>query len=201
MKCSDTVKQHLSNKGVEFEVVTQSRTAGSMETAAAAHVSGEGLAKAIVLKDKDGHLVAVIPATHKLELGKLNESLGRRLEMAAEAEFAGLFKDCDLGAVPPLAGAYGLDAVIDESLAGTNSHDRRAGAAAIVSRLSDRRAIGLLTTHDLAIAEEIKRDDIRNVHFVDELKGDQLIFDYRVREGQVMRSNAIALMRSVGLPV
>tara|TARA_B100000315_G_C14476885_1_gene541052 strand:- start:146 stop:616 length:471 start_codon:yes stop_codon:yes gene_type:complete len=118
MACSDTVKRHLSDKGVQFEVVSHSRTGGSMETAAAAHVSGEGLAKAVVLKDKDGHLVAVIPATHKLELGKLNESLGRSLEMAAEVEFADLFKDCDLGAVPPLAGAYGLDAVIDEGFTG-----------------------------------------------------------------------------------
>jgi Ala-tRNA(Pro) deacylase len=75
------------------------------------------MAKAVVLKDDKGYLVAVIPATYKLGTGELYDLLGRRLEMAGEGELPGLFGDCDLGAVPPVADAYGIETVCDEGLA------------------------------------------------------------------------------------
>jgi DNA mismatch repair ATPase MutS len=85
--------------------------------------------------------------------------------------------------------------LLDELLSGTNSHDRRIGAAAIVKALLERGALGLITTHDLALAqiEEGLGGMAKNVHFVE--------FDYRLREGVVVRSNALELMRAVGLPV
>ena len=90
--------------------------------------------------------------------------------------------------------------LIDEMLAGTNSHDRRVGANAVVRALLDRQAIGLLTTHDLALT---RLDDprLKNVHFSDHFEGDKLVFDYRMREGVVTHSNALALMKVIGLPV
>jgi hypothetical protein len=93
--------------------------------------------------------------------------------------------------------------LLDEILHGTNSHDRKAGAAALVTTLVERGAIGLVTTHDLAIAEVCERLGARaeNVHFADHLEGDRLVFDYTMRKGIVERSNATALMRAVGLPV
>ena len=93
--------------------------------------------------------------------------------------------------------------LLDEVLAGTNSHDRRQGAEAVISGLVERGAIGLVTTHDLALAEIADRLDGRasNVHFADRLEGDVLEFDYTMREGVVRHSNALALMRSVGLDV
>ena len=87
--------------------------------------------------------------------------------------------------------------------AGTNSHDRRVGAAAILRGLVDRRAIGLVTTHDLAltqVAEELAPHAV-NVHFADEFRNDEMHFDYRLRPGVVRHSNALALMRAVGLEV
>jgi hypothetical protein len=91
----------------------------------------------------------------------------------------------------------------DELLAGTNSHDRRIGAAALLRTLVERGAIGLATTHDLALAAIA--DDLgeraRNVHFADRLVSGQVVFDYTLREGVVERSNALDLMRAVGLPV
>jgi hypothetical protein len=88
-------------------------------------------------------------------------------------------------------------------LHGTNSHDRRAGASAVVRGLVDRGAIGLVTTHDLALARiaEDLAPRAANVHFEDHLKGDKLLFDYKLRPGVVERSNALELMRAVGLEV
>ncbi|MDG2308864.1 MAG: DNA mismatch repair protein MutS [Candidatus Binatia bacterium] len=93
--------------------------------------------------------------------------------------------------------------LLDEVLAGTNSHDRRIGAAAIVKGLLEHGALGLVTTHDLALAEIDTGDagKIRNVHFEDHLEDGRMTFDYQMRPGVVRRSNAIELMRSVGLPV
>ena len=94
--------------------------------------------------------------------------------------------------------------LLDEILHGTNSHDRRVGAEALVRGLLDRGAIGLVTTHDLALAR-IAGDSIssrlRNVHFQDRLENGRIHFDYRLREGTVTRSNALDLMRQVGLDV
>ncbi len=93
--------------------------------------------------------------------------------------------------------------LIDELLHGTNSHDRRIGAEAIVRGLVDRGAIGLVTTHDLALAHVADALGARgaNVHFADELENGRMHFDYRIRPGVVQKSNALELMRSVGLDV
>ncbi len=101
MAIAATLKQYLSDQGVDYDAVAHPHTGGSLETAESAHVSGDDIAKAIVLKDEDGYLVAVLPATYKLQLGALREILGRRLDMADEKELAGLFTDCEPGAVPP----------------------------------------------------------------------------------------------------
>ena len=93
--------------------------------------------------------------------------------------------------------------LLDELLSGTNSHDRQIGASAIVRALIDRGAMGLITTHDLAlahIADELPGRAV-NVHFADTLENGQLHFDYRLQPGVVQRSNALDLMRSVGLEV
>jgi hypothetical protein len=91
--------------------------------------------------------------------------------------------------------------LLDEILHGTNSHDRRLGAAAIVSGLVQRGAIGLVTTHDLALSEVANDPGVRavNVHFEDRLEDGQMVFDYRMRPGIVQTSNALALMRTLGL--
>jgi hypothetical protein len=91
--------------------------------------------------------------------------------------------------------------LLDEILHGTNSHDRRLGAAAVVSGLVQRGAIGLVTTHDLALSEVANDPDVRaaNVHFEDRLDDGTMVFDYRMRPGVVQTSNALALMRRLGL--
>ncbi len=94
--------------------------------------------------------------------------------------------------------------LIDEVLHGTNSADRLEGAGAVIRALIDRGAIGLFTTHDLALAEVAGRlgTAVANVHFADHVGPDgRLAFDYTMRPGVVRQSNALALMRAVGLDV
>jgi hypothetical protein len=93
--------------------------------------------------------------------------------------------------------------LLDEVLHGTNSHDRRIGAEAVLRGLLERGTLGLITTHDLALARIA--DDlspaVENVHFQDRLVDGQMFFDYALQPGVVTRSNALELMRAVGLDV
>jgi hypothetical protein len=93
--------------------------------------------------------------------------------------------------------------LLDEILGGTNSHDRRIGAGCVARTLVERGALGLMTTHDLALAqivEEIQPPGA-NYHFEDQILNGKMSFDYRLRPGVVEKSNALELMRLVGLDV
>ncbi|MAG97849.1 MAG: hypothetical protein CMM08_14315 [Rhodospirillaceae bacterium] len=116
MTISATVERHLADAGIAYNVIPHDHTGDSMSTAMAAHISGESMAKAVVLKDAKGYVMAVMPATCKLSAGEMYDVLGRRLELASEDELADIFPDCDPGAVPPLAAAYGMEAIWDDSL-------------------------------------------------------------------------------------
>jgi hypothetical protein len=93
--------------------------------------------------------------------------------------------------------------LIDEFLHGTNSHDRRIGAGALVRGLVRRGAVGLITTHDLALADIAAElgESAANVHFEDQIADGKISFDYHMRPGVVRKSNAIELMRQVGLEI
>jgi DNA mismatch repair ATPase MutS len=93
--------------------------------------------------------------------------------------------------------------LLDELLQGTNSSDRRVGAEGIVRAFVERQAIGLISTHDLALTDigGLPEGALRNVHFQDELRDGQMRFDFKLREGVVTRSNGIELMRAIGLDV
>ena len=101
------------------------------------------------------------------------------------------------------AGPVPLLFLLDELFHGTNSHDRLIGAQGVLRSLLERGAIGLITTHDLAltaIADGLAPRAV-NVHFADWFEAGGITFDYRMRSGPVTRSNALALMRAVGLEV
>ncbi len=93
--------------------------------------------------------------------------------------------------------------LLDEIMHGTNSHDRRIGAEAVLRKLIDDGAVGLVTTHDLSLAEIVEQLDGRaeNAHFEDQLIDGQMVFDYQMRKGIVQKSNALDVMRSLGLDV
>jgi DNA mismatch repair ATPase MutS len=99
------------------------------------------------------------------------------------------------------AGALPVLFLMDELLSGTNSHDRLEGTRLIVRSLMGRGAIGIVSTHDLALAEipNTMAGRAVNCHFEDRLEDGKLIFDYKIKPGVVKTSNALELMRSIGL--
>jgi hypothetical protein len=93
--------------------------------------------------------------------------------------------------------------LLDELLQGTNSADRRVGAQGVIRALLKKGAIGLVSTHDLALTDLAGLDEqaLVNVHFQDEIMDGRLVFDFKLHPGIVTKSNGIELMRSIGLDV
>jgi len=93
--------------------------------------------------------------------------------------------------------------LFDEILQGTNSHDRLIGSEGVLRALVNRGAVGLVTTHDLALTDMVNRLDSQavNFHFEDSLIDGKMTFDYRIRPGVVQKSNALEIMRLMGLDV
>lgn len=118
MTIAKRLKDHLDAQGVAYETVAHPRTMTASETAEAAHVPGDRLAKAVVIHLENGPVLAVVPSSHRVDLGALQELLDRRLGLASETEVSALFDDCDIGAAPPVGAAYDVPTVIDRSLSG-----------------------------------------------------------------------------------
>ena len=116
MTIAVSVQDYLNRAGVDYGTILHEHTRDSTHSAQAAHIPGDRLAKCVVLEDERGYLMAVIPSTHKVDLGALHRQLNRNLGLATDRELFELFKDCEPGAVPPLGRTYGLDAIIDERL-------------------------------------------------------------------------------------
>ncbi len=117
MAIAMTVQQYLSKNGIEYDTVSHPPTQSSMETAQSSHVKSDRIAKGVLLRTEDGYLLAVLPASHHIRLGELRTWLNESMELASEEEITDLFTDCELGAVPAVGAAYGLDVVIDDNLA------------------------------------------------------------------------------------
>lgn len=117
MAMAETLTRYLQAQDASYDLLHHAHTATSMEAAQAAHIPGDQLAKTVLLEDDGGYLVAVLPATHRIDLGELHRQLNRQLGLATESEMSQLFMDCELGAVPPIGPAYGIDTIVDDSLA------------------------------------------------------------------------------------
>ena len=117
MSIATSVQSFLARERVRYDTLEHEHTRDSMHSAQAAGIPGDRLAKCVVLEDDRGFLMAVIPATHKVDLGAIHLALNRNLGLATDRELLELFKDCEPGAVPPLGPAYGIDTILDERLA------------------------------------------------------------------------------------
>jgi len=116
MSIASRLQQFMDSEGVAYDAVTHAQTMTSAGSAHAAHVPGMRVAKPVVLHHERGYALAVVPSTHRVELGSLQGLLGGHLGLATEEEAARLFDDCALGAIPPIGAAYGLAVFLDESL-------------------------------------------------------------------------------------
>ena len=117
MTMAPTLKRYLMDQDATYQMLSHPLTQTAAETAHASHISGNRVAKGVLLADGDGYLLAVLPASHHLDLKRLEARLGRPVSVASEQEVGRLFPDCELGAIPALGWAYGLDVIVDDNLA------------------------------------------------------------------------------------
>ncbi|MPZ37650.1 MAG: hypothetical protein GEU95_06230 [Rhizobiales bacterium] len=115
MAIAPTLQKYL-DRNVVYDVITHEPTVTSGRTAQACHVSGDQLAKAIVLRRNGNYLLAVVPASHHIRVTDLKSQLGDDVDLADEKELKRLFPDCVPGAVPAVGQCYDLDVIIDDSI-------------------------------------------------------------------------------------
>jgi Ala-tRNA(Pro) deacylase len=115
MTIAPTLQRYL-DQNVTYEVISHAPTLSSTRTAEACHISGDGLAKGIVLRRDGGYMLAVLPASHHIRLSELRRQIGDDVDLADEMEIDQLFRDCAHGAVPPVGECYGLDVIVDDSI-------------------------------------------------------------------------------------
>lgn len=116
MAIAITLQQYLTAQGVTYDCLEHRRTGCAISSAEASHVPADCLAKAVVLRRRNGYILAVIPASRQVKLEDVGEYLHQPVGLATEDEIAPLFPDCEPGAVPLFAAAYGLRSLVDESL-------------------------------------------------------------------------------------
>ena len=116
MSISPTLYKYLAAENIQYDEIPHELTMTSSRTAEACHVSGDRLAKAIVLRRDGGYMLAVLPASHHIRLPDLRQQIGDDVALADESEIKRLFPDCELGAVPAVGECYDLDVIVDDSI-------------------------------------------------------------------------------------
>ncbi len=115
MNIAPTLISALARQNVAFDTLHHAHSHSSMDSAHAAHIPAEQLAKPVILEDEKGYVMALVPANQHVKIRELNHFLSRKMGLATEAEVAELFSDCEPGAIPPYGEAYGLETVVDYS--------------------------------------------------------------------------------------
>ncbi|KAB2941969.1 MAG: YbaK/EbsC family protein [Hyphomicrobium sp.] len=115
-----SLQRYLDGRAVAYDVLTHDQTKSSLATAHASAVPEANLAKGVLIRRKDGYLLAIVPASCQVQLNAVGHWLKQPVGLATEEEVNAIFGDCEPGSVPPIAGAYGLPAVMDDRLEGFN---------------------------------------------------------------------------------
>ncbi|MDJ0787614.1 MAG: YbaK/EbsC family protein [Myxococcota bacterium] len=118
MSIAPRLKWYLDHCGVDYEILPHLHTASSLETARVARVPPSHLAKAVLLEDESGYLMAIIPASKRVDIPRLSEQLHRDLSLANEQDLGAVFGDCEPGALPVTGSPYRIPTVYDDCLQG-----------------------------------------------------------------------------------
>lgn len=116
MAVAEAVQRFLEQHSVRYDLIPHPHTGSSHETAEAAHIREDHIAKAVIVKDTAGYAMVVVPGSNWVEMEHLRKELNRDFHIVTEGELAKLFSDCEAGAVPPLGPAYGVETFLDEAL-------------------------------------------------------------------------------------
>ena len=131
------LKEFLDKQGIKYITIRHSTAYTAQEVAASAHIPGKELAKIVMVKIDGKMTMAVLPATHNVDLELLKKvASANKVELATEEEFKGMFPGCDVGAMPPFGNLYGLDVFAEESLAQDKEIGFNAGSHAELVKLA-----------------------------------------------------------------
>ena len=137
MRSVPRLRAFLDERHVPYEVLPHSRDYTAQETAAHTHTRGREFAKAVIVRAGSGHVMAVLPAHHEVDLERLGAALGHRsVELASEEEIARLCPDCEPGAIPPFGNLWDLSVVASFALAENERITCNAGSHREAIRLS-----------------------------------------------------------------
>jgi Ala-tRNA(Pro) deacylase len=144
MTIAARVRAQLESQSIDYEIVPHPHTESSMATAQAAHVPGDRLAKAVIVKRGEAYIMVVVPSDYHVHLGLLHKHLGQDIGLATERELVALFPDCEEGAIPPIGAAYGLPTVVDSLLLGEQEVYFESGDHGSLVRVSGEQFLDLL---------------------------------------------------------
>jgi Ala-tRNA(Pro) deacylase len=156
MSISNTVRSFIETQDVSFEVIAHKHTQSSKESAGAAHVKSSQLAKAVIVKEGDDFMMAIVPSDYRVHLGKLQQLFDREVGLATENELAQLFPDCEMGAIPPLGTAYKMITLVDRALlnrpevyfeSGDHEHLIKVSGEEFAHLLGDAEAVDISRYH------------------------------------------------------
>ena len=116
MTIATRLQTYLNEHQIDYEVVSHPYSERALDTAHVACVPVKNMAKAVILKDTDGYVMAIVPSINKLMLSWINTKMDRHLNLVTEQQLRNLFPDCDAGAVPAMGTAYGLKTCWDDEL-------------------------------------------------------------------------------------
>jgi len=111
-----TLETYMLGAGIDYDLVQHRPSSTLAEAAQNAHIQKKCVAKAVVLKDDKGYMLAVIPSAERLSLEKIKQITSRHMALSCETEFSPIFRDCKTGAIPPIGNAYGLNVLMDQAL-------------------------------------------------------------------------------------
>jgi len=114
----EKLKSYLDENGVKYEVMRHGEAFTAQEVAAVMHVKGKMLVKVVIVRSDKGHIMVALPADRRVDIAVLRSELGLKMAaLATEEEFKKLFRDCDVGAMPPFGNLYGIPVYVDSVLA------------------------------------------------------------------------------------
>jgi Ala-tRNA(Pro) deacylase len=116
MAISLKLRNYMNRCGVPFEEVPHSYSFQPARAAEASHIPGRRVAKGVLVKAGDQYMLAVVPSSKQIKFGDLRRWLGRDVSLAGERDSVPLFADCELGAMPPIGAAFGLETILDDDL-------------------------------------------------------------------------------------
>lgn len=139
MAIANALHRYLDGSGVSYELTSHERTNCAAETARAASIPADQLAKGVLLRHGGGgYLLAIVPASRQVRLEEVGGCLKEPVCLATETDVAKLFDDCVPGSVPPIGSAYGVKAIVDDCLEGLGDIYFEAGDHCLLVHLKGR---------------------------------------------------------------